>query len=529
MRLLRFNSKMMSSSHDLALISHAQPDIQGTGSESDASSKGVAKLLKNSLPYLVSVHCIAHRCALVLSNAGEDFDELLKIDVVLRSVYKLFHKSAKEQSLWESFARSHKVKALKFPCFNKTRWSSRVHCICVLLTNLPVLILYLQSRPRWKKGQKVLDMLTSVDTVLTLVVLHDILTITNRLVAQFQTKGIMCYRIYEAVSACKADLKQLVQDDDIVMSEGRVRFKGQLHEGNRWQPHGDAGPTITLSGTVNMFTEEFFAKLVRYILHELTLRFSDCRLVNSFKIFAPISYSGMDRSKLDAYGQRDLHHLLIHYCGKELGSNKLFDISKLPNGPQEVYDEFARLKRRMHALVNIEGCSTDFSLVWSKLSKDAVSFPSVLMLAQACCTIPSHTCDVERGFSVHRTIKHRLTSRLRLPTVDSLMRVKLSDTAFDEISFDKCVTIGKQGQDTLASVLTPVLSSFFDAFGFGSEETLAVSAEGDTYDDGCVIPVVSESEEDSEYESENDSENGYDGLDNCYEYTTVDKALLDGL
>jgi hypothetical protein len=109
------------------------------------------------------------------------------------------------------------------------------------------------------------------------------------------------------------------------------------------------------------------------------------------------------------------------------------------------------------------------------------------------------------------------------------MRVKLSDTAFDEISFDKCVTIGKQGQDTLASVLTPVLSSFFDAFGFGSEETLAVSAEGDIYDDGCVIPVLSESEEDSEYESENDSENGYDGLDNCYEYTTVDKALLDGL
>lgn len=39
MRLLRFNSKMMSSSHDLALISHAQPDIQGTGSESDASDE----------------------------------------------------------------------------------------------------------------------------------------------------------------------------------------------------------------------------------------------------------------------------------------------------------------------------------------------------------------------------------------------------------------------------------------------------------------------------------------------------------
>jgi len=70
-----------------------------------------------------------------------------------------------------------------------------------------------------------------------------------------------------------------------------------------------------------------------------------------------------------------------------------------------------------------------------------------------------------------------------------------------------------------------VLSSFFDAFVFGSEETLAVSAEGDIYDDGCVIPVLSESEEDSEYESEN----GYDGLDNCYEYTTFEKALLDGL
>ena len=53
---MSFNSKMMSSSHDSALISHAQPDSKGTGSESehgDAFDEHVKDIVPVSHVYTV--------------------------------------------------------------------------------------------------------------------------------------------------------------------------------------------------------------------------------------------------------------------------------------------------------------------------------------------------------------------------------------------------------------------------------------------------------------------------------------------
>jgi hypothetical protein len=49
----------------------------------------------------------------------------------------------------------------------------------------------------------------------------------------------------------------------------------------------------------------------------------------------------------------------------------------------------------------------------------------MVRLYYACLSIPSQTAMVERGFSLHRLFKNRLTNRLRLMTLDSLLRLKL--------------------------------------------------------------------------------------------------------
>lgn len=36
-----------------------------------------------------------------------------------------------------------------------------------------------------------------------------------------------------------------------------------------------------------------------------------------------------------------------------------------------------------------------------------------------------HTATVERGFSIHRVLKNRLSNKLKLTTLDSLMRIKM--------------------------------------------------------------------------------------------------------
>ncbi|KAJ9524214.1 hypothetical protein QJQ45_004985 [Haematococcus lacustris] len=54
-----------------------------------------------------------------------------------------------------------------------------------------------------------------------------------------------------------------------------------------------------------------------------------------------------------------------------------------------------------------------------------VHFPLMMQLAQVMLLVPLQTAVVERGFSIHRIINHRLTNRLKLATVDSLMRIRL--------------------------------------------------------------------------------------------------------
>ncbi len=61
----------------------------------------------------------------------------------------------------------------------------------------------------------------------------------------------------------------------------------------------------------------------------------------------------------------------------------------------------------------------------------------MLPFAETMFCVSVETACVEGGFSEHRVIKHRLTNRLRVVTVDSLMRVNIlagSVKSFDYVA-----------------------------------------------------------------------------------------------
>ena len=58
---------------------------------------------------------------------------------------------------------------------------------------------------------------------------------------------------------------------------------------------------------------------------------------------------------------------------------------------------------------------------------------------------------------MHRLIKHRLTSRLRVVTVDSMMRVKLNSRDGIQISSVNSAA------DNLDEVVTPLIKKYFHA------------------------------------------------------------------
>ena len=87
---------------------------------------------------------------------------------------------------------------------------------------------------------------------------------------------------------------------------------------------------------------------------------------------------------------------------------------------------------------------TDPCKVWELLINrhNAIAvFPNVIKLVHVMFLIPVQTAMIERGFSLHRTLKNLLSNRLKVMTLDSLLRIKLGTAAqsMSELEGSGCI------------------------------------------------------------------------------------------
>jgi len=92
---------------------------------------GTVKQLREKYnPFLVGVHCSAHKTALsmndVASQKGALQDCMDHVDSLLKGAHALFAKSYKRNEEWIAFSKARGVIEFKFPLFSRTRWGSIV-------------------------------------------------------------------------------------------------------------------------------------------------------------------------------------------------------------------------------------------------------------------------------------------------------------------------------------------------------------------------------------------------------------------
>jgi len=271
--------------------------------------------------------------------------------------------------------------------------------------------------------------------------------------------GMMAHSTWPAVRDCKNALKDLVKDGEIHgthLNSFLFALRNTKKGNTKWYhpSFGTQQKFHKFRGQVDRVAIlSFVHQFVRLAAHDLTVRFSDCRVISCFNIFDPRVYAAknMDHNQLRIFGRDEFDTL----CSRFVGSDRLFP----PVDRDLLHEEFLAMKRAMNIFVRDSSPDLPFSKVWQQL-EDAhgSSFRHLIPFVHLMCVIPAHTCDVERGFSTHRVIKHRLTSRLRIVTVDSLMRVKLNGRD----GFDKVVIHPKnQTCSTLDDIATPLLKNFF--------------------------------------------------------------------
>lgn len=75
---------------------------------------GVAKLLKDENPLILSFHCLVHKLALACASSADTLDYIAHCELQLHQLWKLFENSAKRTATYLKSAREHKESYTKF-------------------------------------------------------------------------------------------------------------------------------------------------------------------------------------------------------------------------------------------------------------------------------------------------------------------------------------------------------------------------------------------------------------------------------
>jgi len=476
---------------------------------------GVQKQLKDKLcPYMIGMHCCAHRTALVMNDAGSRMRCLQELDGLLTAVHGLFCKSHKRQQEWESFARERGITRLKFPLYVKTRWLSRAQCLDVLCSNLPVLLAFLsqyndcstRNNPlSWSKAVQVRRRLMSLKAVSTLFLVLDMLQPVTFLCTKLQSDDILPHEVNFLVNQTVQQLEGMFIGNTSLKDAPLPHFKSfraNVRKSGEWKP----GPGLSFQLRkcklrVLRDEMEFLAKCIVQCFRE---RFQSSSLLACFVIFVPTSYSSMPREKLDSYGKEEFKTLLKHFAGAERGTSKLFEFDGA-----SMAKEFFEMKCAMWDKVNLYKV-TDTLHAWRLIKSDArrLLFPKLLVLVDIMFVVPVQTAVVERGFSMHRIIKNRLSNRMSIMTLDSLLRIKLltqgqSVNDFDveaAVAVHNFVPFERSDNTKLRALFHSVsnieLGLLVDGVDEGPEPDLSKGVDDEDEDVG--EPWVSEEEEEEE-------------------------------
>jgi hypothetical protein len=406
------------------------------GSEYMGSQQGVGVRLKANQCYLMHMHCVAHRAALVMGDQADAPApakvQLRDIEQLATDVHSLFNRSSKKSNAFRRFCVHWcpgLVTRFKFPIYNATRWLSRFDCFVVLCTNAPALIAFIEKRGQgWEKGQSVLARLKQPDVIATLMGISDILYHVDLFTTRVQRDTLLVHEVRSMVDDLCVVLEALIttndeginQYDPYQMTRSANFFRAL--RGGKWFFRA-AKRVVLDAADVDMVAWYATMKhLIKGIVASMRARFPDGPMSKVWRIFDIREYVGMPASVVPSRFNGEFIILVSHYNN---GAQKLFPDMRGDGAGAKLLEEFKKYKQIMYDIAHrYPGLSTREA--WQLIKRDhAATVPHVLHLAVIMFTIPVQTATVERGFSMHRVIKHRLTNRLRLATLDALMRVKL--------------------------------------------------------------------------------------------------------
>ena len=378
---------------------------------------GVLKKIKDDVPHLIEMHCVAHKLELAILDAFKDESILTELKDLLQGIYKHYHYSPKALRELNELAQVLELSVLKPVSLLGTRWTPHLHRgLKVFLHNFAIIYTHFQNTAAQGNGasavmqgraRKITTQMSDFKQVLFMHFMLDALDVVSHLSLVMQKDAVTLAEVKDSIERTRLSMQALVVRPGAKLSQ----FLEAVGD------HGNHFKGVELNrqdGDIAAFTrlkERVIGSMVAYV----NTRFANVNtndVIAAFDMFNTSLWPDRD-DELTLYGEQELNTLVDHF--KLLLERNDFDLELVDQEWQELKVCIKRNHSQLRMLP-----------MWQRIFAEySERFPNILMLVEIMLVLPLATACCERGFSTLKRIKSDWRSRLETETLDNLMRISI--------------------------------------------------------------------------------------------------------
>ena len=378
---------------------------------------GVLKKIKDDVPHLIEMHCVAHKLELAILDAFKDESILTELKDLLQGIYKHYHYSPKALRELNELAQVLELSVLKPVSLLGTRWTPHLHRgLKVFLHNFGIIYTHFQNTAAQGNGasavmqgraRKITTQMSDFKQVLFMHFMLDALDVVSHLSLVMQKDAVTLAEVKDSIERTRLSMQALVVRPGAKLSQ----FLEAVGD------HGNHFKGVELNrqdGDIAAFTrlkERVIGSMVAYV----NTRFANVNtndVIAAFDMFNTSLWPDRD-DELTLYGEQELNTLVDHF--KLLLERNDFDLELVDQEWQELKVCIKRNHSQLRMLP-----------MWQRIFAEySERFPNILMLVEIMLVLPLATACCERGFSTLKRIKSDWRSRLETETLDNLMRISI--------------------------------------------------------------------------------------------------------
>ena len=383
---------------------------------------GVATRLQRANSGIVSIHCVAHRLALAVSQASQSIPYLARFKEILSSLFYFYHNSPVRQSGLTLIQTILGDPVLRLKQAKDVRWLSHQAAVDALRRSLVAVVTSLDRKASERSEPTVCVLKTFILKyffVTALSLFADILPSIGKLSRIMQSSTLDFSVLQAVVDSCIKSITTQKNTPGKYMADLDSLIE-QLEE---------AGHHVEVSDHVKyLFDSQVKKPYLELLEKNLRDRFPTVEVISAFHIFDPKQLP-TDECELYQYGGPELDCLLEQYTSSPL---------ELDTHSGDIREEWKEFKAFLSTSTQVkEGLTKDLAKYLLSTLERRLLFPALSKLLVRGLVLLIATADCERGFSAMNRIKTVPRNRLKTNTLEQLMFISIEGPSADRFDFGR--------------------------------------------------------------------------------------------